>query len=214
MTLMVSCPIRTAKKPANPGPFASEIDSFDLSSEAFRRQNVFDALSEFRNHIKELSGIRVYRDGFAIRVDSDWLQLGGQWTSATSYYGLKPENTLGYIALSARENMDLEETTDREGFKDTPYYRNFYALLTEFKRFTTEAHEFFQHSWNEFEKARHEQMARVNSRKTVESISATISSGLEKVDTHRKTVKPFAGSSTPVCRNLKQSRARSVQHPG
>jgi len=176
------------KKPANPGPFVSEIDSFDLSSEAFRRQNVFNALSEFRSHIKELSGIRVYRDGFAIRVDSDWLQLGGQWTSATSYYGLKPENTLGYIALSARDNMALEEMTDREGFKDTPYFRNFYALLTEFKKFTNEAHEFFRRSWNEFEKARHEQLARVDSRKTVESISATISSGLAKVDSHRKTV--------------------------
>jgi signal transduction histidine kinase len=176
------------KKPANPGPFVSEIDSFDLSSEAFRRQNVFDALSEFRNHIKELSGIRVYRDGFAIRVDSDWLKLGGQWTSASSYYGLKPDNTLGYIALSARENMALEETTDREGFNDTPYYRNFYGLLTEFKRFTTEAHEFFGRSWSDFEKTRHEQIARIDSRKTVESISATISSGLGKVDTHRKTI--------------------------
>jgi len=177
-----------ALKPANPGPFTSEIDSFDLSSEAFRRQNVFDALSEFRGHIKELSGIRVYRDGFAIRVDSDWLELGGQWTSATSYYGLKPDNTLGYIALSARDNMALEETTDREGFKDTPYYRNFYALLTEFKRFTTEAHEFFGRSWSDFEKTRREQLARVDSRKTVESISATISSGLAKVDSHRKAL--------------------------
>src|SRR6266700_139417 len=176
------------EKPANPGPFASEIDSFDLSSEPFRRQNVFNTLNEFRNNIKELSGIRVYRDGFAIRVDSDWLQLGAQWTSAPSYYGLKPDNTLGYIALSARENMALEETTDREGFKDTPYYRNFYAMLTEFKKFTTEAHEFFGRSWNEFEKARHEQIARVDSRKSVESISATISSGLGKVDAHRKAV--------------------------
>jgi signal transduction histidine kinase len=179
---------RDSSKPANPGPFTSEIDSFDLGTEAFRRQNIFNALSEFRNHIKELSGIRVYRDGFAIRVGSDWLELGGQWTSAPSYYGLKPDNTLGYIALSARENMALEETTDREGFKDTPYYRNFYSLLTEFKKFTTEAHEFFGRSWSEFEKARHEQIARVDSRKTVESISATITSGLGKVDVHRKTV--------------------------
>lgn len=179
---------RIPEKPANPGPFTSEIDSFDLGSEAFRRQTVFDSLSEFRSHIKELSGIRVYRDGFAIRVDSDWLQLGGQWTSAPSYYGLKPDNTLGYIALSARENMALEETTDREGFKDTPYYRNFYALLTEFKDFTTKAHEFFGRSWSDFEKARREQTARVDSRKTVESISATISSGLGQVETHRKTL--------------------------
>jgi signal transduction histidine kinase len=179
------------QKPANPGPFTGEIDSFDLGSEAYHRQTVFDTLSEFRSHIKDLSGIRVYRDGFAVRVDSDWLQLGGQWTSATSYYGLKPDNTLGYIALSARENMALEEMTDREGFKETPYYRNFYALMTEFKKFTTEAHEFLRRSWSDFEKARREQIARIDSRKTVESISETISSRLGQVDKHRKTLDAF-----------------------
>ena len=59
---------------ANPGPFAGEIDSFDLGSTAFQNQNVFDGISEYRRHIKDLSGIRVYRDGFAIRVDHDWLR--------------------------------------------------------------------------------------------------------------------------------------------
>jgi signal transduction histidine kinase len=176
---------------ANPGPFSGEIDSFDLGPETFRRQSVFDRLQEFRAHIKELSGIRVYRDGFAIRVDRDWLKLGAQWTSATSYYGLKPDNTLGYIALSARDNMVLEETTDREGFKDTPYFRNFYALLLEFRRFTNEAHEFFGRSWSEFQKTRRETLARVDSRKTVESIAATIGASLGKVAEQRKSLQTF-----------------------
>ncbi len=173
---------------ANPGPFTGEVDSFNLGTSSFQQQSVFDRISEYRRHIKELSGIRVYRDGFAIRVDHDWLKLGAQWTSATSYYGLKPDNTLGYIALSARDNIELEETTDREGFKDSPYYRNFYALLEEFKKFTTIAHDFFGRSWAEFRKKRNEELARVDARKTVENISQTIKKGLAEAPTHQKSL--------------------------
>lgn len=163
---------------ANPGPFVGEVDAFELSNTAFDRQNIFDRISEFREHIKTCSGIRVFRDGFAIRVDHDWLKLGTQWTSATSYYGLKPNNTLGYIALSARDNMVLEETTNREEFKDTPFYRNFYALLMEFKGFTEQTQEFLGRSWVAFSNRRSEQLANVDSRKTVEEIAKAISKGL------------------------------------
>lgn len=173
---------------ANPGPFIGEIDSFELDTIAFQSQAVFDRISEYRRHIKQLSGIRVYRDGFAIRVDRDWLKLGAQWTSAPSYYGLKPDNTSGYIALSARDNRELEETTDREGFKDSAYYRNFYALLEEFKVFTTRAHEFFGRSWVEFRKMRNETLANVDSRKTVEDMSQTIKKGLAEAPEHQKSL--------------------------
>lgn len=176
---------------ANPGPFAGEVDSFDLGTMAFRNQSVFDGISEYRRHIKDLSGIRVFRDGFAIRVDHDWLKLGAQWTSATSYYGLKPDTTLGYIALSARDNISLEETTDREGFKDSPYFRNFYALLEEFRSFTTTAHDFFGRSWAEFRKLRNEAMAQVDSRKTVEDISKAIKNGLAQAPQHQKNLDVF-----------------------
>lgn len=171
---------------ANPGPFTGEVDSFDLGQLAFQQQNVFDRISEYRRHIKELSGVRVYRDGFAIRVDHDWLKLGAQWTSARSYYGLKPDNTLGYVSLSARDNMNLEETTDREGFKDTPHYRNFYALLGEFIGFTAQAHTFFGRSWADFRKKRNEELAQVDSRKTVEDISRTIKKALTDAGPHQE----------------------------
>jgi len=198
---------------ANPGPFSGEIDSFDLGLTAFQNQSVFDRISEYRRHIKELSGIRVYRDGFAIRVDQDWLKLGAQWTSATSYYGLKPDNTLGYIALSARDNMELEETTDREGFKETPYYRNFYSLLEEFKTFTTMAHDFFGRAWIDFRKMRNEALALVDSRKSIEDISLTIKKGLAEASVHHKNLEVFknrlsasAAASKNVVSRLRKSK--------
>lgn len=198
---------------ANPGPFAGEIDSFDLGVASFNKQGVFDAISEYRRHIKGLSGIRVYRDGFEIGMDHDWLKFGGQWTSATSYYGLKPENTLGYIALSARDNMELEETTDREGFKDSPYFRNFFALMEEFKSFTIKAHAFFGRSWSDFRKMRNEALAQVDSRKTVEDISHAIKRGLAEAPRHQKSLDVFrarlgasASASKAIASRLKSAK--------
>lgn len=198
---------------ANPGPFVGEVDSFSLGATASQDQDVFSRATEYRSHIKDLSGIRVYRDGFAIRVEHDWLKFGAQWTSAPSYYGLKPDNTLGYIALSARENMQLEETTDREGFKDSPYYRNFYALLEEFKSFTTMAHEFFRRSWVNFRKAQHERLARVDSRKTVEDIAQTIKKGLaeapaqqSRLDGIRARLAASVSASRAVASNLELAK--------
>lgn len=190
--------------PANPGPFTGEVDAFDLSPSSFRVQNIFDRIKEFRDQIQRLSGVRVYRDGFAIRVDDDWLNLGKSWTSAGSYYGLKPGNTVGYIALSARDNIQLEETTDREGFKDSPYYRNFYAMMAEFKRFTSEAHEFFGRSWSDFSKVRREQVARVDTRKGIEDISRDISSAVMGAPVQQAAVEQFSARLTS---SLEKSRA-------
>lgn len=173
---------------ANPGPFTGEIDSFDLGRKAFQQQSVFDRISEYRRHIKGLSGIRVYRDGFAIRVGHDWLSLGGQWTAATSYYGMKPDNTLGYIALSARDNIELEETTDREGFKETPYFRNFFGLLRSFIQFTERTHNFFGRAWVSFRKFRNEQFAQLDPRQSIEELSGLIKSGLAAASQHQTNI--------------------------
>lgn len=175
---------------ANPGPFVGEVDSFDLGESA-QFHAAFNRLSDYRRRIKELSGIYVYRDGFAIRVAHDWLKLGAQWTSAPSYYGLKPENTLGYIALSARDNMELEEMTDREGFKDSPYFYNFSRLLAEFVTFTTTSQEFLRRSWNDFRKKRNETRVNIDSRKTVEEISQTIKKSLAEAPLHQKNLDVF-----------------------
>jgi signal transduction histidine kinase len=198
---------------ANPGPFAGEIHSFDLGSAAFKNQSVFDAITEYRRYIKELSGVRVYRDSFAIRLDHDWLKLGAQWTSASSYYGLKPGNTLGYIALSARDNMELEETTDREGFKDSPYFRNFCALMEEFKLFSTRVHSFFGRSWVEFRRKRNEELAQTDSKKTVEDISRTIKTTLAEAAHHKESLIVFESklNKSVSASNVTLSRLKSAE---
>ncbi len=136
--------------PANPGRFRGEVDSFSLASGDISQQAVFSSASEYRRYISTLAGIRIYRDGFGIRVDRDFLQLGRQTTRGRSWYGLRPGNIIGYLALSARENRDLEETADREGFKDTPHYRNFRLLLDRFVDFTATTLSFLRRNTNAF----------------------------------------------------------------
>lgn len=128
------------RQPISPGPFRAELDAFDLSKSP--DVAVFSSIKEFRALIKTLAGVRVYRDGFGVRVDRDFLKLARAWTGGSSWYGLKPANTIGYIAISARDNSDLVETTDREGFKKTPHFFNFEMLLQRFVKFTHDTLEF------------------------------------------------------------------------
>lgn len=136
--------VRRAKKSAvSPGPFHAEVDAVSLDSSEFMNDTA-SRRSEFRELVRDLAGIRVYRDGFGIRVGEDWLGLGKQQTEATSYYGLRPGNVIGFVAISARDNPDLVETTSREGFQVTAHYENFYALLTEFVRFAGDTQEYLR----------------------------------------------------------------------
>lgn len=138
---------------ADPGPFDGMVYYFDFKKVS-GRSGAFKRAADFSSYVRQLSGIHVYRDGFGVRTAQDWLGLAEAFTSGSSWYGLRPSNTLGYIALSSRDNMVLEETTDREGFVDTPEYRNFYALLRRFVNFSAGVQEFLRRGWNEF-KASH-----------------------------------------------------------
>jgi len=171
-------------KAANPGPFKGEIDFFSLDTQSSSEQSAFDTASEYKQIINTLSGIKVFRDGFGIRVASDWLGLGKQWTKGGSYYTLKPQNTLGYIAITARDNRQLEETTDREGFKSSPYYKNFYTLLTYFVRFSAQAQESLRRGWNDFRKTYERKLANVPEDSRPEALSATIGQALAKAVRH------------------------------
>lgn len=121
--------------PATPGPFTAEIDSFELIGGSLA--DAFSNRSEFRSFIKRQSGVRIYRDGFAVRPygfpgqGHDWLGFAKAATSARSSYVLRLQSTVGFVSISARENQQLVEKTDREGFQETPYTINFFRLLEE-----------------------------------------------------------------------------------
>lgn len=179
---------RLAGVVAPPGPFTGEIDFFSLSSESSAEQDIY-SVADYRRTIEKHSGIKVYRDGFGIRMSSDWLNLGRQWTKARSYYTLKPQNTLGYIAISAKENGQLQEKTDREGFTDNAYYQNFVLLLSQFVDFSAQAQEFLRRGYNAFRKAHEKKAANVAEDTTPETLSLRMGATLSRADVHRFKVK-------------------------
>jgi len=189
---------------ANPGSFRGEIDYFNLGKTAYQASNssVFDRLSEFKNRVKELSGVRVYRDGFNITVDEDWIGFGKGWSDAGSFYGLKPSTTIGYIEISAKDNHQLEETTDREGFKNTPYYSNFYALLKVFHAFADDTQEFLRRGYIDFIKAHNEEELEKSSGPVeTEDITEKIKTNVAEAKKHRSKlvqVKKIESSKLPL----------------
>ncbi|HEX7278288.1 MAG TPA: sensor histidine kinase [Solirubrobacterales bacterium] len=161
----------------SPGPFHARVDAFDLSSGSDERAEVFGTLNPYKDFIKRMSGIRVYRNGFGVRVDSDWLGLGEQATSGKSSYGLKQETTLGYVALSARDNPDLVEKTDREGFTDTPEYRALRELMREFRRFSEDAQAYMRREFLKYFKEKQAERAEAEEDESAEELSE----GLDKI---------------------------------
>jgi len=142
---------------ANPGPFHGEIHAFarrgvDLAGVS----NVFDTESSFRKFVDRHAGIRIFRDGFGIRpfgVDGDdWLNLGKEWTSGHSWFGLRPNNVIGYVALTAKDNRGLEEATDREGFVENEATRNFFTLMGTVVTVVNDANEVLRRTYSDYRK--------------------------------------------------------------
>jgi len=117
---------------ADPGAFLGEIDEFNLSGTE-EVGSAFDKLSDYKALVKNQVGVRIFRDGFGIKPygmgENDWLKLSKSQTSGGSFYLLRPENVIGFVSITAKENKNLVEKTDREGFIDTPYSRNFFKVI-------------------------------------------------------------------------------------
>jgi len=183
--------------PANPGPFKGEVDAVSLDHTDLR-SHTMDRLSVYRRLVADLAGVRIYRDGFGIRVGEDWLGLGRQWTGGRSYYGLKPGNVLGFVALTAKDNTALVETTSREGFQVTPHYENFYALVTEFVRFTDKVQEFLRRGVLEYLNQYRERGANVNPSDTATDITRRIDDVVSSFSTEQKKLQRHAGTLQAV----------------
>lgn len=148
----------------DPGPFLGEIYSFKFKGVSDRIQDVAERAKDYIQHVKDLSGIHVYRENFRIRLGEDWLNLGKEWTGGGSYYGLRPKNTIGFFALSSKDNPELIEKSDREGFVGNAAYYGFYAIAEKIKKFANDSLESMRRAYVEFRrehKKKEEQLPQV-----------------------------------------------------
>lgn len=120
----------------NPGPFQGKIYDFTLNENSGALTNIFNKVSEYKEYVKNQAGVKLYRDGFAVLPfgfkDDDWLGLRKGQTSGSSFYGLRPDNTLGYFAISEGENSHLKDKTDRTGLISNEYSTNFVTIARDY----------------------------------------------------------------------------------
>lgn len=94
---------------------------------------LYKHFKEYKSFVQSQTGIKIYRNGFAVRPyginNNDWLQLGQGQTGGSSYYGLRPGNVVGYVAIDEAVNCNLKDKTDREGLIENGYYLNFCILM-------------------------------------------------------------------------------------
>jgi len=134
----------------DPGPFEGEIDSFDFEEGVDLKTLALSNKDDYKNLLKNQSGVFVYRDGFGVRTSQDWLRIASAFYSSRSYYSLRPSNTLGYIAISASDNGALEEKSDREGFTENGASRQFYLIVNRFLRFANDALHYLRRGYSKF----------------------------------------------------------------
>lgn len=184
--------IANTKQIANPGKFSGKIYGVSLDRFNANRQKAFLLNQDFRNYVKNLSGIRVFRDGFAVRVDKDWLGLGRQQTSANSYNGLKPSNTIGYISISVADNSQLEETTSREGFTNSVYYQNLLIILSDFINEAEKFQNFLRRKSRAYYSDAAEQLKNVSSNSSPEEVAEALASTMTQIEQLRQPVASIA----------------------
>lgn len=125
-------------KKCNPGRFNGKIYDFALTDNFGAISDVFNTASEYKEYVKTQTGIKIYRDGFAVQPygfeGDDWLGMRKGQTSGSSFYGLRPENTVGFFAISEGENVHLKDKTDRQGFIENEYQFNFELIAVTYIR--------------------------------------------------------------------------------
>ncbi|MBP5423679.1 MAG: ATP-binding protein [Paludibacteraceae bacterium] len=139
---------------SDPGPFTGRIREFALNSENDAWSNIYKSFDIYKSFVQNQIGIKLYRNGFAVKpygIDGqDWLGLAKGQTSGASFYGLRPGNVIGYVAIDEDLNKNLKDKTDREGLIDNDYYRSFYRVNLEIIRRINEAMQIIRRTYNEY----------------------------------------------------------------
>ena len=79
--------------------------------------------------------------------DNGFYMTGG---GGGPFYGLRPGNVIGYVAIDEDLNKNLKDKTDREGLIDNDYYRSFYRVNLEIIRRINEAMQIIRRTYNEY----------------------------------------------------------------
>ncbi len=137
----------------DPGPFSGAFYFFHLDASDEPDEGAPAGIPIDKTLIKSMSGISILRDGFRVRSHGDWLELSSGMTSGSTY-SMRPENTVGYFALTGENNYLLTEKSDREGFVEDAAYRGFYVVATTCRDFANDALEQVRRALDDYARAK------------------------------------------------------------
>jgi signal transduction histidine kinase len=201
--------------PADPGPFSGEIDEFLLRSDprTVKLAGLTNA-NEVQQIVKRQAGIKVFRDGFGIKPyginGQDWLRLGVDWTSGGSYYGLRPQNVLGFVLISEEKNSSLKEKTDREGFVSNPWSQNFQRLVMLVPSIVGDLYERIRRSFNDYRK---EDADKAHPFSSTKQVIADASSVTERLASYTARANSLSGSASAARERIQKVTDRIHKTP-
>lgn len=175
---------------ADPGQFHGTLYYYLLNSEfeSAAAASAGAGVAITKDRIKSMAGASIFRDGFKVRFGDDWLRLSHGATSGGSYYGLRPQNTIGYFNISGARNDGLIEKSDREGFVDNPDFRGFMTITRRSVKFANDTLEKLRRAASDYIKERERtfppevQFSPEDGVEKIEQVAARLSSAQKKLD--------------------------------
>jgi signal transduction histidine kinase len=133
----------------DPGPFVGEIN-YILFNEPTKQ--ALQAAHVPVSMLQEMTSIGMFRDGFRVRMDDDWLNIS-QGVTSGGFFQLRPKNVIGYFAISNEFNAGLVEKSDREGFVDNGAWRGFNLLAVRARKFANDSLDGVRTVYDNYKKA-------------------------------------------------------------
>jgi signal transduction histidine kinase len=133
---------------SDPGPFEAEIYYFLFNEPTTQ---ALQAASIPVDMLKEMTTVGMFRDGFRVRMDDDWLNISRGVTSG-GFFQLRPRNVIGFFQIDNAQNAGLVEKSDREGFVDNPPWRGFMRLANRSIHFANASLEAVRSTYDEYKK--------------------------------------------------------------
>lgn len=202
----------------NPGAFSGAFYFFHFVGDDADRAGAVAGTGANLRLVRELAGISILRDGFQVRNRGDWLSLSAGMTSGSTY-NMRPENTLGFFALTGEKNFRLVEKSDREGFVDNPALRGFMSVARTCRDFANDALVNVRRSLDEYDKELREKAIEENepsSKSDFAQVGSIIEASLsvgKVASTLAKEISELAepDGDTPIRRELIQTLAAEIR---
>ena len=119
------------QKLSKSGPLDVELRVWDRDELGNLIQITNSSLDEVRKDLDALAGISIYRDGFRVlpygEPFNDWLRLDIRRVQKSSR--LSNNQIVGYISLSADNNPDLSDQSNREGLNENQAYSDLKDIM-------------------------------------------------------------------------------------